>query len=912
MLSKKMRDLWAEKGFGEPTEIQSKAWPLISGGKSVLITAPTGFGKTEAALLPIFDALMTLPKEELSKPGIRVLYVTPLRALNRDMLSRMKWWSQKLGLSFGVRHGDTPQSERAKQLSNPPHFLLTTPETLQALLAAPKMSMHLSSTRAVIIDEIHELYSDKRGSQLSVALERLEKKTGKPLMRIGLSATVADPVAVGKFLAGWGRLFDVASLDIARKIHLRVHAPSASSADKETAEKIFLEPEACARLRVLSELMEKRKTLVFTNTRSIAETLSSRLLGLNASVAVHHGSLSYSTRVSAEERFKSGEVHGLISTSSLELGLDIGDVEQVIQYLSPRQASRLLQRVGRSGHSVHKIPRGEVLAGDGDDVLECIAVMRMALDHRLEPMVMPLKPLDVVAHQLAGLALEYGNLSIEDALAVFKRAHSFSTLSPEDISDVARQLSQSRLIRFDGKNVFRSAFTRDYYYSNLSTIPSERKFFVRNSASNSVISTLDEGFVSSLEKGVLFISKGLPWRVLDIQEDEIIVEPAQSFDAAIPDWEGEEIPVPFEVAQEVGRLRKMVLEQGAESKLAVPVSAVSKARLVLSACPVLPDEKTIFVECNGDVAVIHACIGRLANESLARALSHLLSLRFGSSVRHQTDPYRIVLHLPQPMAAQALSRLLLEIGDLDKLLRKALFDQSIYRFKFTHVARAFGVIGRDGTLNPRLIRALANTPIARQALEDVLRDYVSIGEANNVLSRLRNGEWKVVSKDVKSFSGLAQAAFSRSRAGELIAPIEPASEILKAFKKGILEENTRLLCTYCTKVFYSKVKDLSKRVECPHCGARLVTPAMREQDEFVKNKGKGNAENRKKYLDLLRHASLVEAYGQRAVAALSVYGVGASTAARVLAHLNPDEDLFYCELMEAQKQFIRTKGYWKA
>jgi ATP-dependent Lhr-like helicase len=359
LLDERIRSYIAEKKF-EATPIQEKAIPAVLAGKNVLLIAPTGVGKTEAALLPVMHKLLESPH----KP-VAVLYITPLRALNRDMLERISWWAKKLSLTVSVRHGDTSQHERSKQLKSPPLILVTTPESLNLVLSAPKMGAHLENVRFVIVDEVHELAESKRGAQIALALERLKIQC-LGFQRIGLSETVGDPAKI----AGFFGLDSVIEAGAERKISISVELPKHSKDDVALSARLHAPPDTVARLRRLKELIDRHTSvLTFVNTRSTAEMLSSRFEAWEGAnkIGVHHSSLSKDVRVVAEKQFKDGTIKGLIATSSLELGIDIGLIDLVVQYSSPRQATRITQRIGRSGHSVSKLPRGVILSTDYED-----------------------------------------------------------------------------------------------------------------------------------------------------------------------------------------------------------------------------------------------------------------------------------------------------------------------------------------------------------------------------------------------------------------------------------------------------------------------------------------------------------------------------------------------------------------
>ena len=318
-LAKPLADAVREKGFTQPTEAQAKAIPPILEGKNVLLISPTASGKTEAAILPVLTRLLMEPDRG---PGVKILYITPLRALNRDLLDRLQWWGKKVDLKVAVRHGDTETRERATQARSPPDMLITTPETLQAILPGRIMRRHLRDIRFVIIDEVHELAEDKRGSQLSIGMERLRWAAQRDFQTIGLSATIGSPEKIGQFLVGTSRPVEIVRIPIARKMRLQILFPEPTGSDHQLAGKLFTHPEVAARLRLMKDMIRNHKSvLLFTNTRAIAEILASRfkVWDVDFQVSIHHGSLAKPARITAERGLKRGELKGLVATSSLEL-----------------------------------------------------------------------------------------------------------------------------------------------------------------------------------------------------------------------------------------------------------------------------------------------------------------------------------------------------------------------------------------------------------------------------------------------------------------------------------------------------------------------------------------------------------------------------------------------------------------
>ncbi|HIH87631.1 TPA: DEAD/DEAH box helicase, partial [Candidatus Bathyarchaeota archaeon] len=437
LLCRPVRRLLEERGFTEPTEPQKRMIPLILEGKNVLLISATATGKTEAAMLPVMDRFLMSGQR---RPGISILYITPLRALNRDILDRMTYWCNRLDIKLGIRHGDTGSQERNRQRASPPDMLITTPETLQAILLGRTLKQYLKSVRWIVIDEIHELADNKRGSQLSLALERLRELTPQPPQMIGLSATIGSPDKVAAFLGGTNRPVETIQVSALRETRFEIVFPEPEAEDFDTATTLFTHPEVSARLRAIRRLIEDHQTtLVFTNTRSTSEMLASRfnLWDTDFPVSIHHGSLAKSSRIAAEQGLKEGNLRTVICTSSLELGIDIGSIDLVIQYNSPRQVTRLLQRVGRSGHRLGRVSKGVIISLNSDDAFESMVICRRALGEIMEPLRVPEKPYDVMVNQMTAELMARGRLYFLQVANLFKGAYPFRDLTTEDVKFVA-------------------------------------------------------------------------------------------------------------------------------------------------------------------------------------------------------------------------------------------------------------------------------------------------------------------------------------------------------------------------------------------------------------------------------------------------------------------------------------------
>ncbi|MEM3391753.1 MAG: DEAD/DEAH box helicase, partial [Archaeoglobaceae archaeon] len=443
-MDERLRRALKSVGIHELTDLQKKAFETVYSGEDTLIIAPTGSGKTEAAMVPVFQKML-----EKRSQGICTLYITPLRALNRDMLRRLKGIADFLGITIDVRHGDTKESERAKQSRKPPEILITTPETFQILFLGKKLRNALKNVRFLIIDEIHELIDNERGVQLFVAVERLREIAKFQL--IALSATISDPRKVAEIV--------------------KCSSIVMGGIEKEYEFKILRSDDDASLIKELAS--SHNSVLIFVNTRQTAEALG-LLLKARLPIEVHHGSLSRDARMTAEENFAKGLLKALICTSSMELGIDIGHVDAVIQYSSPRQVVRLIQRVGRSGHGLGRKSVGYIIANSFDDILEAYAIVERAKRGELEDSEIHENSLDVLANQICGIAIEYGRIDARKAYEIIKRSYFFRNLSFEEFDEVCKYLAELWRIFYDGNEISARRRTRKYFYDNISMIPDEK------------------------------------------------------------------------------------------------------------------------------------------------------------------------------------------------------------------------------------------------------------------------------------------------------------------------------------------------------------------------------------------------------------------------------------------------------
>ncbi|ELZ09557.1 DEAD/DEAH box helicase [Natrialba aegyptia] len=944
-----VRGALSERGFSTPTAPQRLAIPPLAAGRNTLVIAPTGSGKTETAMLPVFDDLVDSQPE-----GFGALYVTPLRALNRDMLERLEWWGEFLDLEVDVRHGDTTDYQRSKQAEDPPDVLITTPETVQAMLTGDRLRDALADLSHVVIDEVHELAASKRGAQLAIGLERLRDIAGQ-FQRIGLSATVGDPEEVGRFLTG-GRPCEIREIDVGSNVDVTVREPEITDEDEQLAGQLMTEPDTASHVRLIRDLVDEHEsTLVFVNTRQTAEALGSRFKELDLPIGVHHGSLSKEARIDVEDRFKAGELDGLLCTSSMELGIDVGRVDHVIQYKSPRQVARLLQRVGRAGHRRDEVSSGTIVTTRPDDTFEALAIARRARDGEVEPAQIHEGSLDVVANQIPGFVQSRGSVPVRDAYETVSRAYPFRDLAPETFREILGELHRNRIVWFDESEdrLETTGGTWQYVYANLSMIPDEETYEVHDIASSSQIGTLDERFVVNFaQPGEVFVQRGEMWRIAEIDDDEarVKVSPIEDPAGEVPSWIGQEIPVPAAVAQEVGEIRGVAepqFEAGADARavgrelagrypadeftlteactqLERQVDAGSGSGLRSGiesesdgAAP-MPTADRIVLERQGRTIVINACYGHMANETLGRVLSSLLGQQAGSSVGLETDPYRIELEVPTSVATSDIVEIFEETNPdhVEAIIELGLKNSDALAFRLAQVSAKFGALKRwqgqgSGRLsNDRLLAALEDTPMYDESIREVFHEDLDIERAAAVLDGVQSGAIELVTYRGRTPVGRG----GRSSGGkELLAPENADAGVIETVKERLQDDRVILLCTHCTdwKVT-TKVKRVRDQPKCPECGSTRIASLNPWADEVVQAvRAEAKDEEQKEMTErAFRAASLVQSHGKRAVVAMAARGVGPHNAAQIINKLRENEDEFYRDILSKEREYARTQSFW--
>ena len=908
LLNPKLREAIEELGYSSPTPVQKAAIPKVLSGAHVLIVAPTGFGKTEAALFPIFSRML-----ETSRSGVRALYITPLRALNRDLLRRLYVLVDKLGFTIAVRHSDTSESERRILASRPPDLLITTPESLQVLLLHRRLRRSLKNVRFVVVDEVHELVGSKRGVQLAVGLERLVELAGE-FQRVGLSATVGNPGLVAGFLGGVGRTVEVVDVSGEKAYEIDVVLPTPIDEDYINAEELDATPEAVARIRKVGEYIKSSKgaVLVFTNTRDGAEFLASRLKRLLGDVVeVHHSSLSREHRISVEDRLKRGELKAVVATSSLELGIDIGEIDLVVQYGSPRQTSKLLQRVGRSGHRLGQISRGVVVASDLEDLLESEVIVKRALKGLLEGDVeYHENALDVLLHQVVGIALEARldgrEVDMGYVLRVVRRAHPYRNLTEDDLRIVLDFAERHRLL----KGLRPRKGSLKYYFENVSTIPDEKKYRAVDESTGKAVGELDREFVFSIEPGTKIVLSGRAWVFTRREDDVVYLYPDYDVVGALPAWVGEQIPVPYEVAQEVCRTRAEVLRSvvrgGAE--LPVDLEGIEEG--------LIPEPRRLHIHIVGNkYAVIHSCLGSKGNEALGLYLSYALSGYVGP-VGYRADAYRVLLIFRDFVPLQALNEVFKKPPSyVYTTLRNAVKNSKMFRYRFFQVARRTGLVTKAAEEIPsRLVEAYLDDLPGLEALNEVFVEKLDVKALISLLETLAKGDITV--KRLVKPTALEKPILEEALRVDFSFKGLSRESLADLVRKRIMNRYATLLCLNCGWSFVARVSMLPDDVYCQRCGMRTLAVLKGIELEKAKQvlskyrlRQKMSAEERRILEKLQQSASLVLEHGKVGVVVQLAHGVGPKTAVKILNKVFEGDDL-WAAILDAEKQFASTKAFW--
>ena len=815
---------WFRSAFPAPTAAQVEAWPAIQAKQHALVAAPTGSGKTLAAFLVAIDGLVREGVERGLTDKTHVVYVSPLKALSNDIQKNLA--TPLVGIRAAleaqglpdvdvrtlVRTGDTPQAERASMRRRPPHIVVTTPESLHILLTSVSGRKMLSTTRAVIVDEIHALAPNKRGAHLALSLERLEALTGPGLTRIGLSATQKPIEEVARFLVGAeGTECTIVDTGHVRRRDLAIELPP-SPLEAVMSNEVW--GQVYDRLAAL--VNEHRTTLIFVNTRRLAERaarhLSERLGAEN--VAAHHGSLARDQRLDAEKRLKRGELRALVATSSLELGIDIGDVDLVCQIGATRSIATFLQRAGRAGHAVGGVPKARLFPLTRDELCDCAALLDGVRRGELDCLAIPEKPLDVLAQQIvAETALQ--EWREDDLYARFHRAYPFRHLQRSEFSEIAQMLAEG----FDTRHGRRSAHVhRDAVNGVLrgrrgaalaaitsgGTIPDTADYTVMLEPQGHVVGTVNEDFAVESLAGDVFQLGNTSYRILRVERGTVRVEDAKGAPPGIPFWLGEAPARSRELSQSVSRLRETIAARldagGREAAMAwltedVGLTLVAAEQIVdylaaaKAALGALPTFDTVilerfFDESGGMQLVIHAPFGGRINRAWGLSLRKRFCRKFNFELQAAATEDAIVLSLstshsfPLEDVARYLSA-----KTVRPLLTQALLDAPMFPTRWrwnASIALALLRFRGGHKVAPQLQRMAAEDllaaifpdqvacgenivgdreipdhPLVRQTIADCLHEAMDVDGLERLLTDIERGAIQVIARDLTEPSPLA-------------------------------------------------------------------------------------------------------------------------------------------------------------
>ncbi|HLK40241.1 MAG TPA: DEAD/DEAH box helicase, partial [Polyangiaceae bacterium] len=714
---------WFRGAFAGPTSVQERGWREVAAGRHVLMAAPTGSGKTLAAFLWCIDRLLLEPVPPEAE-RCRVLYVSPLKALAHDVDRNLRSPLVGIGhqveaqglrapdLAVAIRTGDTSSEARRSMERHPPDILITTPESLFLILTSAARKM-LASVRWVIVDEIHSVASTKRGSHLALSLERLSALTRTEPQRIGLSATQRPLEEVGKFLGGTDREVSIVDAGRLKTMEVTVQVPvedmSRLSAEDETSHMPSIWPAIYPLL--LSLVQEHRSTIIFVNSRRLAERIAARIneLAEDEIVRAHHGSIAREQRLIIEDQLKAGLLRGLVATSTLELGIDMGAVDLVLQIEAPPSVASGIQRVGRAGHSVGEVSKGILIPKFRGDLLESAAVVEGMLEGRIESTVVPRKPLDVLAQQIVAMcALD--EWDVEELGRVVRRAYPYGDLGPRAFESVLDMLSgrypsdqfaelRPRIVwdRLSGKLRGRAGAQR-LAVTNPGTIPDRGLYSVNLASDGRRVGELDEEMVYETRVGETFVLGASTWRIVEITPSQVIVNPAPGEPGKIAFWKADTPSRPVELGAALG---KMVRELRASTPEAASKRLHERAGFddlatknlmayldeQAAATGVVPDDRTLVVERFrdevGDWRVcLHTPFGGRVHAPLALALEAHLREKLGVDARALWTDDGIAFQLPEVEAPPPLEDLILDPDVVRSLVEAELPSSALFAARF--------------------------------------------------------------------------------------------------------------------------------------------------------------------------------------------------------------------------------------
>lgn len=852
-----MKKWWTQK-YKEFSPPQKYSIMNIHRRENTLVSSPTGSGKTLSAFAAIINELTSLILKEKLEDRVYCVYISPLKALGNDIEKNLneplneinkifeEKTKKKLGIRVGVRTGDTSANEKAKMLRKPPHILITTPESFAIMLTTTKFREKLSEAEWVIVDEVHALADNKRGTHLSISLERLNATNN--FCRVGLSATVSPLIEVANYLVGFeepdkniSRPCKIIDVNYLKKLNLKVLSPTKSlinSTFKEIHEATY---------KILNELIQKHTTtLIFTNTRSATERVVHQLKDKFPSnytkikettitdektsyIGAHHGSLSQELRLNIEDQLKRGELKAVVSSTSLELGIDIGYIDLVILMGSPKSVARGLQRIGRSGHKLHDTSKGRILAMDRDDLVECSVLLKAAKEKKIDKIQIQKNVLDVLAQQIFGLALE-NNVLVKDAYALVKKSYPYKDLKREEFNEVINYLS-GEYASLEDRNVYakiwhdketgyigkKGKLARVLYMTNIGTIPDETNVKVK--LEKKYIGSISEPFLERLKKGDVFVLGGQTYEFKYAQGMTAFVQTSINRPPTVPSWFSEMLPLSYDLALEIQKFRRYI-----EDLMIAKTSKEDIIQFINNYLHVdeygaeslheyfweqhnyaeIPHDKKLVIEHYDDsknkYIIFHSLFGRRTNDVLSRALAFILTKMTGKDIEINITDNGFYLLVPRTRNLQVSRAFkMLKEENIREVMKHALDKTEVLGRRFRHcAARSLMILrqyrGRSKSvsrqqLNSRLlisaVKRISNDfVILKEARREVLEDLMDIKSAEEVLKKIN--EEKISIKEIHTEIPSPFAFNLISMGYTDIMKIEDKQEFLKNMHNQVL------------------------------------------------------------------------------------------------------------------------------
>ncbi len=797
---------WFKEKFGKFSEAQRYSMLNIRDRKNILVSSPTGSGKTLSAFGSILNYLIELDEKKELEDKVYAVYVSPLKALVRDVEVNLKGpldemekiGGRKFGINVAMRTGDTSINERQKMLKKTPHILVTTPETLAIILTSRRFVEKMGAVEFVIVDEVHAL-TNKRGAYLSLSLERLCDISLIEPVRIGLSATISPVEEIARFLVGRGRDCLIADVKLMKKIEIDLNFPGKSILEAESVES---QKEL---YRILDKLIEEHKTtLIFTNTRAATERIV-HYLDLHfpgkydGLIGAHHSSMSREKRFEIEDRLRNGELKVVVSSTSLELGIDIGSIDLVILLRSPKSVSRALQRIGRAGHRLHENPKGRFIVLDRDDLVECGILMKEMVEKKIDNTEIPKNALDVLSQQIFGMAISK-IWDVEEMLKVIRKSYCYIDLSREDFFSVISYLAGDYAL--EHRNVYakiwydektrqigkRGKLARVIYMTNLGTIPEEGfiNVIIQNPGERrgQSVGKIDEGFLERMKRGDIFVLGGQKYQFLFSRGMKAYVMADISKNPTIPSWFSEMLPLNFEVANDIGKFRRLVKERLGSKKECIDfiekyiycrkeiAEEIYDYFMQQKGFSEIPDDRVIIIEKfkeEKEYLLFHTLYGRRVNDALARAYAYA-----AARLRHRDIEMGISdngFFISGESLDEGKIINFVKSKNLREILKEAIERTEVLRRRFRHCAsRSLMILrnykGREksvgkqqmhsGFLFTAVKKISDEFPILREARREVMEDLMDVSNAIDVLKWIEEGrvKMKVVRVPIVSPFGL--------------------------------------------------------------------------------------------------------------------------------------------------------------